>query len=140
MTEDCEQLTVIPKKYEILVQKRVKYRCNCQGCIVTANAPARIVSGSSYSDEMILDVALSKYCDLIPIERYAAMAGLKNTDLICPIDLLASSANHNLTACALRHEAFIFSSNKGLSNYIRSKAIPSKMKKMTYVLDVSLYA
>lgn len=75
MTEDSEQLTVIPKKYEILRQKRVKYRCTCQGAIVTAAAPARILPGSSYSDEMILDVGLSKYCDLIPIERYAEMAG-----------------------------------------------------------------
>ena len=75
MTEDSEQLTVIPKKYEILVEKKVKYRCECHSCIVTAVAPPRIIPGSSYSDEMILDVVLSKYCDLIPIERYVAMAG-----------------------------------------------------------------
>jgi len=74
MTEDSEQLTVIPKKYEITLQKRVKYVCTCESCIVTAEAPARIIPGSTYSDEMILDVALSKYCDLIPIERYVAMA------------------------------------------------------------------
>jgi transposase len=74
MTEDAEQLTVIPKKYEITLQKRVKYRCQCQSCIITAPAPARITPGSTYSDEMITDVVLSKYCDLIPIERYAAMA------------------------------------------------------------------
>jgi len=81
MTEDSEQLTVIPKKFEILLQKRAKYRCQCQSCILTAPAPARIIAGSAYSDEMILDVVLSKYCDLIPIERYAAMAdrsGLKD--------------------------------------------------------------
>lgn len=75
MTEDSEQLTVIPKKYEILKQMRVKYRCSCQGAVLTAPAPPRIIPGSTYSDEMILDVVLSKYCDLIPIERYAAMAG-----------------------------------------------------------------
>lgn len=74
MTEDSEQLTVIPKKYEIVLQKRMKFRCSCQGSLVTAEAPARIVPGSSYSDEMIQDVVLSKYCDLIPMERYAAMA------------------------------------------------------------------
>jgi transposase len=74
MTEDSEQLTVIPKKYEIILQKRAKYACSCQSCIITAAAPPRIIPGSSYSDEMILDVALSKYCDLIPIERYVAMA------------------------------------------------------------------
>lgn len=74
MTEDSEQLTVIPKKYEIKLQKRMKYRCSCQGGLVTAEAPARIVPGSTYSDELIQDVVLSKYCDLIPMERYAAMA------------------------------------------------------------------
>lgn len=74
MTEDSQQLTVIPKKYEIIEQKRVIYRCSCQACLITAPAPARIIEGSSYSDEMILDVVLSKYCDLIPMERYVAMA------------------------------------------------------------------
>jgi len=81
MTEDTEQLTVIPRRYEIIEQKRVKYICACQGSLITAPAPARIIDGSAYSDEMIQDVALSKYCDLIPIERYAQMAartGLKN--------------------------------------------------------------
>jgi len=74
MTEDSEQLTVIPKKHEIIRTKRVKYICDCHGAIVTAPAPARIIDGSTYSDEMITDVALSKYCDLIPIHRYVAMA------------------------------------------------------------------
>lgn len=74
MTEDSEQLTVIPKKYEIERIKRVKYRCSCHSCITTAPSPARIIEGSTYSDEMIQDVASSKYCDLIPMERYVAMA------------------------------------------------------------------
>jgi transposase len=74
MTEDSEQLTAIPKKYEILKIMRMKYRCSCQGAILTVPSPPRIIPGSSYSDEMIVDVALSKYCDLIPIERYVAMA------------------------------------------------------------------
>jgi len=74
MRESSEQLTVIPKKYEIIRQQLVKYRCSCHGCVTTAEAPARIIPGSSYSDEMALDVALSKYCDLLPIHRYVAMA------------------------------------------------------------------
>ena len=74
MTEDSEQLTVIPKKHEIVKVMRTKFRCTCQGAVVTAPAPPRIIPGSSYSDEMIVDVGLTKYCDLIPIERYAAMA------------------------------------------------------------------
>lgn len=74
MRETAEQLTVIPKKYEILEQSRVIYGCNCHSGLVTTPAPARIIEGSSYSDEMITDVALSKYCDLIPMNRYVAMA------------------------------------------------------------------
>ena len=74
MTEDSEQLTAIPKKYEILRLMRMKYRCTCQGAVLTVPSPPRIIPGGSYSDEMIVDVALSKYCDLIPIERYVAMA------------------------------------------------------------------
>jgi len=74
LTEDSEQLTVIPKKYEIHRIKRVKYRCQCQGCLTTAPAPERIIPGSSYSDEMILDVTVSKYCDLVPVQRYVVMA------------------------------------------------------------------
>lgn len=76
MTEDSEFLTVIPEQYFVIRQKRHKYRCGkCHGDLVTAPAPPRIKEGSSYSDEMIQDVALSKYCDLIPIERYSAIAG-----------------------------------------------------------------
>jgi len=81
MTEDSEQLTVTPKKYEILKYMRTIYRCSCQSCMKTADCVPRIVEGSTYSDEMIIDVALSKYCDLIPIERYVQMAarsGLPN--------------------------------------------------------------
>jgi transposase len=74
MTENSEQLTMIPKKFEILKYKRSIYRCSCQSCMVTAPVPAKIIEGSSYSNEMILDVVLSKYCDLIPMERYAQMA------------------------------------------------------------------
>lgn len=74
LTEDVEQLTVIPKKFEILRYQRSIYRCSCQSCMKTTPAPERIVPGSTYSDEMILDVVLSKYCDLIPIERYVQMA------------------------------------------------------------------
>ena len=75
LTEDSEYLTVIPRRYFIIKQMRTKYRCkNCQEAIVTVPAIPRIKSGSSYSDEMIIDVALSKYCDLIPVERYVQIA------------------------------------------------------------------
>jgi transposase len=75
MTEDSEFLTVIPKQFLVIQLKRHKYRCGkCHSDIQTAPAPPRIKEGSAYSDEMMMDVAMSKYCDLIPIQRYVAMA------------------------------------------------------------------
>lgn len=74
MTEDSEQLNVIPKKFEIIRWVRPKFRCSCHACIKTPPVPPRIIEGSSYSDDMILDIVASKYCDLIPIERYVQMA------------------------------------------------------------------
>jgi transposase len=75
LTEDSEYLTVIPRHYYVVKQKRVIYRCStCQDNLITTPGIPRIRPGSSYSDEMVVDVALSKYCDLIPVERYAQMA------------------------------------------------------------------
>ncbi|NJM09544.1 MAG: hypothetical protein HC883_01190 [Bdellovibrionaceae bacterium] len=90
MAEESEQLTVIPKKYEIVRNLRTVYTCSCHSCMKTAPLSPRILEGSTYSDEMILDVSLSKYCDLIPIERYAQMAsrgGVKDLPANSLIDL-----------------------------------------------------
>jgi hypothetical protein len=76
MTEDSEFLTIIPKQYLIILKMRHKYGCgHCHGDLKTAPAPPRIKEGGSLSDEMAIDVAMTKYCDLVPIERYAKMAG-----------------------------------------------------------------
>ena len=76
MYEESEYLTVTPAVFQVIRQKREKCRCKtCHGDLKTAPSPPRICPGGSYSDKMIIDVVVSKYCDLIPIERYAAMAG-----------------------------------------------------------------
>lgn len=75
MTEDSERLSVIPKKFIIELRRRHKFRCShCQGAIATTAAPAVIVPGGAFSDRLIIDVALSKFCDLMPMSRYVAMA------------------------------------------------------------------
>jgi transposase len=92
MTETAEFLTVIPKQYIVIRQKRHKYRCGkCHGDIVTAPAPPRINPGSSYSDEMVVDVAMTKYCDLIPMERYSSMAGRAGLMDLPPQSLIEQS-------------------------------------------------
>lgn len=70
-----EKLEVIPKKYIIQRFKRVKFNCShCHGAMVNTPAVPSIVPSSNYGDSLIVDVAISKYCSLIPIERYAQMA------------------------------------------------------------------
>jgi transposase len=95
MSEVSEYLTVIPKQYMIIRQHRQKYRCPCcHGDIQTAPPVPRIKPGSTYSDEIILDAALSKFCDLIPMERYCAMAARQGVSDLPPNSLIA--ATHHL--------------------------------------------
>lgn len=97
LTEDSEYLTVIPRRFYVVQQKRVKYRCSsCHGGLVTTPAIPRITEGSSYSDEFIIDVSLSKYCDLIPIERYCQMAARSEIPGL-PANTLIQGT-HNLAA------------------------------------------
>lgn len=92
MTEDSEYLTTEPKEYIIIQQKRAKHRCGkCHSSIVTAPSPARIVPGGSYSDEMIIDATLSKFCDLIPMERYCQMAARRGLLGLPPHSLIVAS-------------------------------------------------
>lgn len=92
MTEDSEFLTVVPAKFIVVRQKRHKYGCGkCYSSIVTAPAPPTIKAGSSYSDEMKIDVSLSKYCDLIPVERYSAIAGRAGLMDLPPQSLIEST-------------------------------------------------
>lgn len=89
MVETSEFLTVIPMNFAVIEQNRHKYRCpKCHGDIMTTPAPPRICPGSAYSDEMILDVALSKYCDLIPIERYVSIAARRGVKGLPPQSLI----------------------------------------------------
>ena len=92
MSEDSEYLTVIPKQYIVVREMRHKYRCGkCHGDIKTAPKPPRVKPGSAYSDEMMIDVSLSKYCDLIPIERYAKIAEREGIKGLPPQSLIETS-------------------------------------------------
>ena len=81
--EQSQYITVIPKQYLITNLLRMKYHCShCFSTIQTTPQLPKIVPRSIYSDEFIMDVTLSKYCDLIPVDRYTAIAArLGITDL-----------------------------------------------------------
>lgn len=113
MTEDSEYLTVVPKEYYIIRQRRHKYRCGkCHGDIKTAPSAPRIIPGSSYSDELIIDVAMAKYCDLVPIERYSSIAGREGLIDIPPNSLIGTThklAEYVQTAVDKVREEILFS-------------------------------
>lgn len=92
MTEDSEYLTCEPKEYVIVRQKRRKHRCQkCHSTIATASAPDRVIPGGTYSDQLIIDSAMSKYLDLIPMERYCQMAARSGVEGLPPNSLIAAS-------------------------------------------------
>ena len=92
MTEDSEYLDVQTKEFIVVQQKRHKHRCcTCHSSIVTAPAPPRVTPGGSYSDNLIIDATLSKYCDLIPVERYCQMAARSGLPGLPPHSLIRAS-------------------------------------------------
>ena len=99
MFEVSECLTLDPREFFVRRTRRKKYRCGkCHGSIITTPVLPRITPGGSYSDELIIDVAMSKYCDLVPIERYVSIAeregleGLPQNSLIETTHQLADLA------------------------------------------------
>lgn len=92
MAETSEYLDVDVKEFTVVEQKRQKCRCpKCHGSIVTAPLPPRVTPGGSYSDGLIVDATVSKYCDLIPMERYCQMAGRGGLSGLPPHSLIQAS-------------------------------------------------
>jgi transposase len=73
--EVSEKLEVIPKKYFVKRIKRAKFNCpSCYGSLTCAPAVPCIIPTSNYGDSLVMDVAISKYNDFIPVERYCQIA------------------------------------------------------------------
>jgi len=89
--DTTEKLEVKPKVYFISRLKRVKYNCKCSGTMVNTPAVSSIVPSSNYGDSLIIDTSLSKYCDLIPFERYAQMAFRMGLEDLPPQSLIGLS-------------------------------------------------
>lgn len=92
MTEDLEYIEKIPASYRVIREKKHKYNCSsCHGEIKTTPAIPRIKPGSAYGDETIVDVGVSKFCDLIPIERQVKIAGRLGFEGLPPQSLIETT-------------------------------------------------
>jgi transposase len=67
--EESEEITVVERHFVLVRHRRQKYRCKCNGAVVTAPMPPRLIPGGRYSLEFAVDVAVAKYLDHMPLER-----------------------------------------------------------------------
>jgi len=72
-TEDSERITTVKVTYQIEDHARQKYRCGCNGAVVTAPGPAQVIPGGRYAPEFGVGVAVAKYADHLPLERQVRM-------------------------------------------------------------------
>jgi transposase len=68
----AERLDVVPTSFRVLVTRRPRYGCrSCEGAVVQAPAPARIVEGGIPTEALIAQVLVAKYADHLPLYRQA---------------------------------------------------------------------
>ncbi len=66
----AQRLDVIPAQYRVIVTRRPKYACRgCQGAIVQAPAPARLIEGGLPTEQLVAQVVVAKYADHCPLYR-----------------------------------------------------------------------
>jgi transposase len=72
--ETTEALSKKPAEYCVLVIKREKRACRCEEHgVVTAGVPEGIAPKSIFSDEVIIDFLVGKFCDGVAIYRQRAI-------------------------------------------------------------------
>jgi len=71
--EVSDEITVVERRFVIARHQRQKYRCRCNGAVVTAPGPRKLIPGGRYSAAFGVEVAASKYLDHLPLERQSRM-------------------------------------------------------------------
>jgi len=74
-SEDSEEITVVQRQFKLIRRRRRKYRCRCNGAVVTAPGPTGhlVRPGGRYSVEFAVEVAVDKYLNHIPLDRQRRM-------------------------------------------------------------------
>jgi transposase len=71
--EEHDEIDVVPLRFVIKHHRRKKYACRCGGAIETAPGPDKLIAGGRYAVGFAIHVAISKYCDHLPLERQVRM-------------------------------------------------------------------
>lgn len=65
-----KRLDVLPVQYRVIATHRPKYACRaCEGEVVQAPAPARLIEGGLPTEALVADVIVAKYADHRPLYR-----------------------------------------------------------------------
>jgi transposase len=74
-SEDSEEITVVQRQFKLIRRRRRKYRCRCNGAVVTAPGPKGhlVRPGGRYSVEFAVEVAVDKYLNHLPLDRQRRM-------------------------------------------------------------------
>ena len=74
--DKSERLDVIPAQFRVLVTKRPKLACQaCDGPVVQAPAPLRLIEGGIPTEAMVSHVVVSRFGDHQPLYRQAQIIG-----------------------------------------------------------------
>lgn len=71
--ETSERVTTVKLTYHVEQHLRQKYRCACNGAVVTAPGPVQLIPGGRYAPDVAVGVAVAKYADHLPLERQVRM-------------------------------------------------------------------
>jgi len=77
-----ERLDIVPAQFRVLVTHRPKYACRaCEGAVVQAPAPSRLIEGGLPTEATVAHVLVSKYADHLPLYRQAQIYGRQGINL-----------------------------------------------------------
>jgi transposase len=80
--DSSQRLDVIPAQYQVIVTRRPKYACRaCQGTIVQASAPARLIEGGLPTEQLVAQVVVAKYADHCPLYRQAQILARQGIEI-----------------------------------------------------------
>jgi transposase len=71
--EVSDEITVVERQFLVARHRRQKYRCRCNGAVVTAPGSRKLIPGGRYSPAFAVEVAAAKYLDHLPLERQSRM-------------------------------------------------------------------
>ena len=80
--DTSERLDVVPAQYRVVVTRRPKYGCRaCEGAVVQAPAPERLIRGGLPTEAMVAHVLVGKYAWHLPLYRQAQMLASRGIEI-----------------------------------------------------------